>query len=83
MKPDGNGRGTMPGAIALSMGGISALGDGSAGSGSGGSGGAIAGGDGGRSRPPTRFPTAGIAEAIAGMSDASGPNPNPPASPGG
>jgi hypothetical protein len=75
------GVGRMPGAIAFS----SELGDGSPGMGGSGNGNAgvgstggeiaAAGGAGGRSNPPTRFPTAGIADAIFGISAASGPNP--------
>lgn len=79
--PGGIGGGRMPGAIAFS----SELGDGSPGMGGTGNGNAgvgstggeiaAAGGAGGRSNPPTRFPTAGIADAIFGISAASGPNP--------
>jgi hypothetical protein len=50
-------------------------GNGNAGVGSTGGEIAAAGGAGGRSNPPTRFPTAGIADAIFGISAASGPNP--------
>ena len=40
-----------------------------------------AGGAGGRNRPLTRFPTPGIADAMLGMRDSSGPKPKPPPKP--
>ena len=75
--------GKRPGAIAFNSepgdGSPGSPGNGGNGNGGGNTGGDIgpigAGGVGGRSRPPTRFPIAGMADPMAGRSAASGPKP--------